>query len=203
MRNLILSFITLLYIAIAQPAVADINPGDAAPDFTAKAADGSDVTLASLKGKTIVLEWANYECPFSKMHYESGNLPSLQETYTGKGVTWLTVLSSAPGKQGYYSLSDAPARNEQMKNHATHVLLDATGTIGKLYGAKTTPHLYVIDAGGIVQYNGAIDSIPSVDAKTLAEARPLAANAIDAVLAGKKPEMASNQAYGCSIKYAD
>jgi len=197
------SVIALIVAAYATDARAEALPGKPAPEFTAKTSDGKEVTLGSLKGKTVVLEWANYECPFSEMHYKSGNLPDLQKKYTDKGVVWLTVISSAEGKQGYYPADKIAAKNEEMKNHASHVLIDKDGTIGKLYGAKTTPHLYVIDSEGVLQYNGAIDSIPSKDAETLKEAKPLAADAIDAVLAGKKPESPYNQAYGCSIKYAD
>lgn len=193
----------VLFAGFASQASAEALPGKPAPEFTAKTADGKELTLASLKGKTVVLEWANYECPFSEMHYKSGNLPELQKKYADKGVVWLTVMSSAEGKQGYYTADTIAERNKEMYNHASHVLLDSDGTIGKLYGAKTTPHLYVIDKDGVVQYNGAIDSIPSSDAKTLKEAKPLTADAIDALLAGKKPAEPYNQAYGCSIKYAD
>lgn len=198
-----LSVMVLATLAYAADARAEALPGKPAPQFTGTSSDGKEVSLSSLKGKVVVLEWANYECPFSEMHYKSGNLPDLQKKYTGKGAIWLTVISSAEGKQGYYPADKIGAKNEEMKNHASHVVVDKDGTIGKLYGAKTTPHLYVIDSEGILQYNGAIDSIPSSDAKTLKEAKPLAADAIDAVLEGKTPAQSYNQAYGCSIKYAE
>lgn len=186
---------------MASAALAEIAPGDKAPDFTAQAADGSTVTLSSLKGKVVVLDWANYGCPFDHMHYASGNLPKLQKKYTGKGVVWLSVMSSAPGKQGYYTQDELKTQDAQNNNHATHVLMDGSGKIGHLYEAKTTPHMFVIDAKGIVQYNGAIDSVPSTDQESLARATPYAANAIDAVLAGKTPEPALIPPYGCSVKY--
>ena len=186
---------------LALPAHANIQPGAAAPDFTAKAIDGKELTLSGLKGKTVVLEWSNYDCPFVRMHYSSDNIPNLQSKYTEKDVVWLTVMSSAPGKQGYYTADELIARGQKVNNHATHVLMDADGKIGKLYAAKTTPHIFVIDKAGMVQYNGAIDSIPSSDKQSLSRAEPLAAKAIDAVLAGNEPENAANKPYGCGVKY--
>jgi cytochrome oxidase Cu insertion factor (SCO1/SenC/PrrC family) len=182
---------------------AELGAGEMAPDFTAKADDGSEVTLSSLRGKIVVLDWANYGCPFDHMHYASGNLPALQQKYTGKGIVWLSVMSSAPGKEGYYTQDLLKEADTANNNHATHVLMDGNGKIGKLYGAKTTPHMFVIDAKGVVQYNGAIDSISSTEQETLAKATPYIANAIDAVLAGKNPDPAYTTPYGCSVKYAE
>ncbi len=197
-------FVALLANVAGEIAcAAELAPGDKAPDFTAKAVDGAQVTLSSFRGKTVVLDWANYGCPFDHMHYASGNLPLLQKKYTGKGVVWLSVMSSAPGRQGYFTLVEFMVEDKKNNNNATHVLMDSDGKIGRLYGAKTTPHLFVIDANGVVQYNGAIDSIPSTDPQSLAEAVPYAANAIDAVLAGKKPDPAFTTPYGCSVKYND
>jgi len=180
---------------------AEISPGEKAPAFTARAADGSTVALSSLKGKTVVLDWANYGCPFDHMHYSSGNIPRLQQKYTAKGVVWLSVMSSAPGKEGYYTQDELKMQDAKNNNHATYVLMDGDGKIGHLYDAKTTPHIFVIDSNGIVQYNGAIDSMPSTDPQTLANAIPYAANAIDAVIKGKTPNPAFIPPYGCSVKY--
>lgn len=187
---------------LTTPAFA-AKPGAPAPDFTVKDVNGKDVRLSSFKGKTVVLDWANYQCPFDKMHYESGNIPALQAKYKAKGVVWLTVQSSAPGKQGYHAPEDMKKENARVKNAASFVLTDYDGKVARLYEAKTTPQIYVIDKAGVVKYNGAIDSIPSNKADSLPKATPLAANAIDAVLAGKTPTPAATPPYGCSIKFAD
>lgn len=186
---------------MASAAYAEIGSGEPAPDFTAQAVDGSTVKLSSLKGKVVVLDWANYGCPFDHMHYSSGDLPKLQKKYTGKGVIWLSVMSSAPGKEGYYTQDQLKEQDTKNDNHATHVLMDSDGRIGHLYEAKTTPHMFIIDAKGIVQYNGAIDSVPSTEKESLTRAIPYAANAIDAVLVDKTPDPAFIPPYGCSVKY--
>ena len=191
----------MLLTSTAAMAITELHPGSFAPDFKAKASDGTEVTLSSFKGTTVVLDWANYGCPFDHMHYASGNLPTLQKKYTGKGVIWLSVMSSAPGKEGYFTQTELAAENIKNQNHATYVLMDGDGIIGKLYGAKTTPHIFVIDSKGILQYNGAIDSTPSTDAETLSKTTPYLSNAIDAVLAGKTPDPAFTAPYGCSVKY--
>lgn len=190
------------FLMAANPAQA-VRPGTTAPDFTLQDAEGNAVTLSSFKGRVVVLDWANYQCPYDKMHYESGNIPNLQKEFAAQDVVWLTVHSSAPGEQGYHAADDMKKENARVSNAATHVLLDAEGTVGRLYEAKTTPQIYVIDKEGVVQYNGAIDSIKSSDAETLATAVPYASNAIKAVIAGNKPEPAATVPYGCSVKYAN
>jgi len=197
-----LPILAALLLAAILPAAAQVQPGAPAPDFTLKDADGKDVALSSFKGKVVVLEWSNYQCPFVKMHYSSGNIPALQKKYTARGVVWLTIHSSAPGHEGYFPPAALKAEAAKFGSAPTEILSDADGTVGHAYGAKTTPHLFVIDGAGILRYNGAIDSIPSTDAKSLATATPYAANAIDAVLAGKAPSPAATQPYGCSVKYA-
>lgn len=201
-RSLIVLLACCLALAVSNASGA-ARPHSEAPAFNLPAADGSKVSLADLKGKTVVLEWLNYECPFSKMHYDSGNLPKMQAKYTGKDVVWLSIASSAKGKQGYFTAQEYVSENKKFENHASHVLLDVDGEVARKYGAKTTPHMYVIGPDGIVQYNGAIDSIPSSNASTLATAEPLAANAIEAVLAGKQPSPAATRPYGCGIKYGN
>lgn len=183
-------------------AHAAILPGTVAPDFTLKNSNGEDVTLSSFKGSPVVLEWSNYECPFVVMHYGTGNIPNLQKSSTEQGVVWLTIHTSAEGEQGYYTPEQMKVENVKVNNQATHTLHDASGAVGKLYEAKTTPHMFVINAEGVVEYNGAIDSIPSAKAETLATAVPLTANAIDAVLKGEKPAVPASQPYGCGVKYA-
>ena len=156
---------------------------------------------ADFKGKTVVLEWTNADCPFVKKHYDSGNMPALQSRYTGKDVVWLSINSSAPGKQGNYAPEKANELSKEKKSAATYVLLDPNGTVGKLYGAKTTPHMYVIDGKGVLRYEGAIDSVSSTDQADIKDATNYVATAVDAVMAGKTVDPSVTQSYGCAVKY--
>ena len=178
------------------------EPGDAAPAFTVKNTKGEEVSLAAQKGKVVVLEWVNYECPFVKKHYGSGNIPKLQEKYTGKDVVWITVNSSAEGQQGYLAASELAERSKKEGNKASQIVLDTDGAVGKAYGAKVTPHLFVIDKEGKVAYNGAIDSKDTTDVKDIESADSYISNALDAVLAGKTVDNAKTKPYGCGVKYA-
>lgn len=175
--------------------------GKPAPAFTLKSAAGHDVTLAQLKGKPVVLEWINLECPFVRKHYGSGNMQRLQRTYTGKGVQWYAVCSSAPGKQGYLEPAEWQKRMKEQDGAPTAVLIDADGTVGKAYGAKTTPHMYVIDREGVLAYSGAIDDKPSTDPATVTGAVNYVSQALDAVLEGKAVGRSTSTPYGCSVKY--
>jgi hypothetical protein len=178
------------------------EPGDAAPAFTVKNVKGEEVSLAKQKGKVVVLEWVNYECPFVKKHYGSGNIPKLQEKYTGKDVVWITVNSSAEGQQGYLPADELAARSAKEGNKASQIVLDTDGTVGKAYGAKTTPQLVVIDKEGKIAYNGAIDSKATTEAADIASADSYISAALDSVLAGKTVDKAKTQPYGCGVKYA-
>ena len=175
--------------------------GKPAPAFSGKNLKGEAVSLSDLKGKIVVLEWVNFDCPFVKKHYSSGNIPKLQQEYAAKDVVWISINSSAAGKQGYYSAADMTARAEKDGNKASQFLLDPEGTIGKAYDAKTTPHLFIINKDGVLVYNGAIDSKKSTDAADIAGADKLFANALDAVIAGKEVTHAKNEPYGCGVKY--
>jgi len=198
MKKLLLS--TLFTAALIAPSFA-VDPGAAAPAFEGTTVKSEKVTLESLKGKVVVLEWANFDCPFVKKHYASGNMPKLQEEYTGKGVVWITVNSSAEGKQGYLPAAEMAARATKEGNKASHFVIDPSGTIGKAYGAKVTPHMFIINAEGKVAYNGAIDSTASPKAEDIPTAEPLFKNALDAVLAGTDVTKAKNNPYGCGVKY--
>jgi peroxiredoxin len=178
-----------------------VEPGDAAPAFTVKNVKGEEVTLAAQKGKVVVLEWVNYECPYVKKHYGSGNMPKLQEKYTGKDVVWITVNSSAEGTQGYLAPEAFGERAKKEGNKASQVVLDSDGAIGKAYGAKTTPHMFVIDKEGKVAYTGAIDSKNTTDVKDIETADSYISDALDAVLAGKTVEKAKTAPYGCGVKF--
>jgi len=189
----------LAFLAVGPSAHAKV--GDPAPAFTLVDLDGNKRSLADYAGKTVVLEWLNYDCPFVKKHYDSGNMPKLQKQYTADGVVWLAIVSSAPGKQGNYPPAELKAKGAEKGAAPTAVLLDPDGTVGRAYGAKTTPHMYVVDGEGVLRYEGAIDSVPSTDADDIAGATNYVAGAIQAVKAGEDVEPATTQAYGCSVKY--
>lgn len=194
---------SLIAAAVAAPvlALANVNVEAPAPAFTAMTADGKTVNLADYKGKTVVLEWTNHDCPFVKKHY-GGNMQSHQKDATGQGVVWLQVISSAPGQQGHVDGATAKKLNADRGAAPTATLLDPKGELGKLYGAQTTPHMYVIKGDGTLAYKGGIDSIPSAKVDDIAKAEPYVKEALAAVAAGKKVEKASTRPYGCSVKYA-
>jgi len=175
--------------------------GRPAPDFSLPSSGGKTVKLTDYKGKTVVLEWLNHGCPFVRKHYDSKNMQELQKKYTAKGVAWLSVISSAPGKQGHSSASVAEAEKKTNNSAATAILLDEKGEVGKLYGAKTTPHMYVIDAKGSLVYMGAIDDNSSADPADVKTAKNFVSAALDASLAGNKVQTSQTEAYGCSVKY--
>jgi len=174
-----------------------------AADFTANdAISGKPITLSSLKGKTVVLEWHNAECPFVKKHYGAGNMQKLQQTATKDGVVWISINSSAEGNQGY--LADDAAVNAELadkKSSPTYYVRDADGKIGHLYGAKTTPHMFVIDAKGNIAYQGAIDSVTSADPADIAGATNYVTQALAELKAGKPVSKSVTQPYGCGVKY--
>lgn len=175
--------------------------GQSAPVFDTKDVKGNEVSLASLKGKVVVLEWNRFECPFVKKHYVSGNIPKLQATYTDKGVVWITISSTAEGKSGYLDDAAFAERAAKEGNKATYIVNDADGKIGRAYGAKVTPQMYIINQEGILVYDGAIDSKATAKAADIETADPLFANALDAVLSGKEVSNAKNKPYGCGVKY--
>jgi peroxiredoxin len=194
----------LLAIALVPAfALAKAAPGKDAPAFEAKDASGETRKLSDYKGKWLVLEWFNQGCPFVKKHYGSGNMEKIRKTYAEKGVMWLTVCSSAEGKQGYVAPSDAAKVAEEHKLAPSAFLLDASGATGKAYGAKTTPHMFIINPEGKVVYAGAIDDNSSRDPAVIPESKNYVAAALDAALAGKPVKPASTRPYGCSVKYAD
>ena len=201
MRKPIRALLLCLPLALAAVSVADAKVGDAAPAFTLTDTNGKQHSLGDFKGKVVVLEWFNHDCPFVKKHYDSGNMPGLQTRYTETDVVWLSINSSAPGKQGNYAPEKANEMSKEKKSAASYVLLDPDGTVGKLYGAKTTPHMYVIDAAGVLRYEGAIDSVSSTDQDDIKGATNYVASAIDALKAGKPVDPSVTQAYGCGVKY--
>jgi peroxiredoxin len=193
----------LTLLALASFTVqADPSIGQPAPAFSGKTADGKSLDLQSLKGKTVVLEWTNHQCPFVKKHYDSGNIPQLQKDAVAKGIVWLQVISSAPGKEGHVDGATSAKLNAQRGAVPTNTILDPEGSIGKLYGAKTSPHLFIIDPQGVLVYKGGIDSIPSADPADIAKAENYVKSALGELAAGKKVSKDSTQPYGCTVKYS-
>lgn len=201
MKRIVLFATVAGLLLAAGPARAAAVVGQPAPEFTLTDSNGKSHSLASFKGKHVVLEWNNFDCPFVVKHYGSGNMQKLQQAYTGKGVVWLTVNSSAAGKQGHLQPAEVAAKLTERKAAPSAYLLDADGTVGKLYGAKTTPHMFVIDPQGKLVYAGAIDDKPSTDQADIAGARNLVVAALDEALAGKPVSVATSTPYGCSVKY--
>ena len=167
-------------------ATATVKLGDTLPaTLTLTDSTGKVHKLGDFAGKTVVLEWTNYGCPFVRKHYDSGNMQQLQATYTGKGVVWLSVMSSAEGKQGYFTAKDVGPAMAKEGFKGTAVILDAQGTLGRHFGAETTPHMFVLDGTGKLVYVGAIDSVPSFNKDDIAAATNYVSAALDEVLAGK------------------
>lgn len=200
-------FLTLLMSAgffiilslLAQATEAEV--GKPAEDFTSIDTNAKSHSLTDYKGKIVVLEWLNHDCPFVKNHYNSGNMQKLQKTYTEKGVIWLSIISSAPGKQGYCTPEEANELTQQKEAAPTAVLLDPDGVVGKLYDAKTTPHMFIINSDGVLVYNGGIDDIRSTKIEDIAKAKNYVQIALDELLAGKQVSIQTSQPYGCSVKY--
>lgn len=187
--------------ALSLGTAAAIEPGDDAPAFTLPDTAGEQVSLADYAGKIVVLEWFNFGCPFVRKHYDSGNMPALQKKYTGKDVVWLSINSSAEGKQGYLPGPELAKASEKHGNAATAILIDADGKVGKAYGARTTPHMVVIDKKGKIAYMGGIDDKPTTDKADIEKATNYVADAVDALLAGEAVEVKKAKPYGCGVKY--
>ncbi len=185
------------------PASAAATVGQPAPAFSATDVSGKPVSLADFKGKYVVLEWTNPGCPFVKKHYDSGNMPATQKDALAKGAVWLSVNSTAKDATDYKAPADLAAWFSSKNAKPTAALMDADGTIGKAWGARTTPHMFVIDPKGTVVYAGAIDSIPSPNPADLKTATNYVTQALTESMAGKPVSKAVTQAYGCSVKYSN
>jgi peroxiredoxin len=181
---------------------AQAKVGAAAPAFAAPATTGTNQSLGDLRGKVVVLEWTNHDCPYVRKHYESGNMQALQREATGQGVVWLTIISSAPGTQGYVTPPQADELTSSRKAAPTAVLLDPKGAVGKLYGATNTPHMYVIDKAGVLAYAGAIDDRPTSRKSDVQGANNYVRAALQSVAAGEPVKTPVTRAYGCTVKYA-
>jgi hypothetical protein len=189
-------------VAVA-PALAAPQIGKPAPNFRLKDANGGVVTLSSFRGKTVVLEWNNPECPFVRKHYDSGNMQKTQAAALAGGAVWLSINSSAPGNQGHMSAAQAKTVVAEQKATPTAYLLDPTGVVGRGYAAKTTPHLYVINKAGTLVYNGGIDDKPTKDKDDIKGARNHVLAALSELKAGKSVSVSTSRPYGCAVKYKD
>ena len=175
-----------------------------APNFQLLDQDGQIVELNSFKGEKVILEWTNHECPFVQRHYETSNMQNLQEKYTREGVVWLSIISSAEGKQGFVTPDKAIELTNARNAKPTHVLFDISGEVGKMYKAKTTPHMYIIDENQKLQYQGAIDNMGGTGAlfnTDLSQAKNYVVAAMNDLLSGSDVQEAKTRPYGCSIKY--
>lgn len=183
------------------PASAEIVINEKAPDFTLTDSRGEVRSLSDYAGQFVVLEWTNYDCPFVRKFYDAGAMQQLQAEYTAEGVVWLSVNSSAPGKQGNYPVEAWNRMIEEKGVAASAVLIDESGDVGRLYGAKTTPHMYIVNPEGSLIYQGAIDSIPSTDSGDIPRATNYVQLALGEAMAGSKVSTPSAKPYGCSVKY--
>ena len=194
--------LTAIGLAACLPSAnAAVEVGQMAPDFTAVDTNGVEHTLSDFKGKNVVLEWSNHECPFVVKHYEPGNMQKIQKMATDNGAIWITIVSSAEGKQGAVNAEEANKIMEEVGANSTARILDPSGEIGKMYGAKTTPHMFVIDKEGKIAYMGAIDSDSSFQQSSIEGATNYVVEALESLNAGEEIEVTSTKPYGCSVKY--
>jgi len=200
LSTLRLSLIALVLCAVP-PVISAAKVGEAAPEFTGTASNGKIFHLSDYRGKFVVLEWHNNGCPFVGKQYNSGNMQRLQKQWTGQGVVWFTILSSAPGKQGYVTAMEENDYLAKMQAAPTAALLDPTGAIGHLYDAKTSPQMVVINPQGVVIYDGAIDNRPTTDPNDVPGATNYVNLALEQAMAGKPVETPATRPYGCSVKY--
>jgi peroxiredoxin len=198
LRRTLLAAAALTLAAAVQAAP---SVGQPAPDFTLNDATGKPVKLSDFRGRHVVLEWTNPGCPFVRKHYNSGNMPATQQEATAKGVVWLSINSTEKASSEYLEPARLVAWQQERKSRPTAVLPDEEGTVGRLYGARTTPHMYIVDPQGKLVYAGGIDSIPSANPEDIRKAVNYVKQGLNEALAGKPISMATTRAYGCSIKY--
>ena len=201
MKPMLTAFAALA--VIAAPAAAAPVVGQPAPNFKLADANGKPVTLSDFRGKTMVLEWNNPGCPFVKKHYNSGNMQKAQAAATKDGVVWLTINSGAPGKQGHMNGAEAKAFLAKAGAHPTAYLLDPRGVVGKVYDAKTTPHMFVVNKAGTLVYAGGIDDKPTANPADIGGARNHVLAALAELKAGKAVSVTTSRPYGCAVKYSD
>jgi peroxiredoxin len=203
MKRNVLGLITFaVALLIAPIIVSALRVGEPAPGFSATASNGKTYRLSDSRGKFVVLEWHNNGCPYTRKHYDSGNMQRLQKEWTAKGVVWFTVISSAPGTQGYVTPEQENAYLAKMGATPTAALLDPNGEVGHLYDARTTPHMIIINPQGMVIYDGAIDDHATSDASDIPTSKNYVSAALGEALAGRPVSDPATRPYGCSVKYA-
>lgn len=195
-----LSTVAALNMVVPSAQAAAVT-GRPAPAFSEKDSNGQTRSLAQFKGRYVVLEWLNHDCPFVKKHYNSGNMQKLQRETRKQGVVWLSVNSSAAGKQGHHNGAETNKLTQQKKAAPSAVLLDGDGSMGRAYGAKTSPHMIVINPQGVVIYNGAIDDKPTTDVADVKGAKNYVTAALAQARKGQKVSVGRTQPYGCAVKY--
>lgn len=213
-KNLSVTFFIAMLIAVpsvlnaagtlqttTQRDVETTRIGEKAPEFTLMDSNGKTHSLSDFAGKVTVLEWVNFDCPFVRKHYDTDNMQRLQKMAAEKGVIWLSINSSAPGKQGHFEGETLTKRIAKEKTQAVAYLVDSKGVVGKQYGAKTTPHVFIIDTKGVLVYAGAIDDKPSTQKDTVPNAENYVEKVLDAILNNREPPIKSTVSYGCSVKY--
>lgn len=194
-------WLTALLCLFVPLSLAEMQVDEAAPTFSLQNSFGQTVNLSDFRGQYVVLEWTNHLCPYVQKHYGSDNMQSLQQKYVAQDVVWLSIISSAPGKQGHVSAEQANQLTDERGAAPSHVLLDEDGSVGRLYAAKTTPHMYIIDPEGVLRYAGAIDSIKSANPADIAKADNYLDAGMQALMAGQSVANKLTPPYGCSIKY--
>ena len=206
LANALLGGAGLLALIAAAPVTADPGAqariGASAPNFTLTDSNGKAISLADFKGKTVVLEWTNHECPYVRKHYGGNNMQALQKKWTGQGIVWLTLISSQPGAQGFVHGLEANKLTEERGAAPTAVLLDPRGGVGRSYGAQVTPHMYIITGDGTLVYMGGIDDKPTTRLEDLKTAKNFVDAALSEVVEGKVVSIKTSRAYGCTIKYS-
>jgi peroxiredoxin len=202
-RSALLVMAVVLLMAAAPLLIAAARIGAPAPDFTGTTSMGKTIHLSDFHGKFVVLEWHNNGCPYVRKHYNSGNMQNLQKQWTAKGIVWLTIISSAPGKQGYVTAGEENEYLTKMNAAPTAAILDPDGTIGHMYDAKTSPHMFVINPQGVLIYDGAIDDKPTTDLGDVQGATNYVSLALEAAMGGKPVVMQTSRPYGCSVKYPE
>ena len=201
MNKLVATLLAMSMSILVSAALAAVAPGQTAPEFSLVDVNGKLQKLSDYRGKYVVLEWFNSECPFVQKHYESGNMQALQARYTQKGVAWLGINSTSPRHSNYRDPARSQTILKEWKSTPTAFVLDPDGRVGKQYGARTTPHMYVVDPKGTLVYVGGIDDKPSTSQRDIATAKNLVAAALDESLGGKRVGTPSAMPYGCSVKY--
>jgi peroxiredoxin len=196
------AYLVALFLLALPASVLAIKVGEPAPNFTATDSNGQPHSLSAYKGKFVVLEWHNQGCPYTQKHYNSGNMERLQKEWIQQGVVWFTVISSAPGTQGYVTAQEENDYLHKMHAAPTAALLDPSGDLGRLYGAKTTPHMFIINPEGVLIYDGAIDDHPTTDQSDIPASRNYVTEALTEAMSGKPVSTPNTRPYGCSVKYA-